>query len=62
MSLRQVMNLRVGDTIMLNASPDSSIKMRCGGVAMVTGKMGRLGQNVAIRIDKVVHQVGGQRS
>lgn len=62
MSLRQVMNLRVGDTIMLNASPDSSIKMRCGGVAMVTGKMGRLGQNVAIRIDKVVYQVGGQRS
>ena len=62
MTLRQVMNLRVGDTIMLNASPESSIKLGCGGVPMVTGKMGRLGQNVAIRVDKVMHRVGTARS
>ncbi len=62
MTLRQVMNLRVGDTIMLNASPDTSIKLGCGGVPMVTGKMGRLGQNVAIRVDKVMHRVGTARS
>ena len=62
MTLRQVMNLRVGDTIMLNASPDTSIKLGCGGVPMVTGKMGRLGQNVAIRVDDVMRRVGTSRS
>ncbi len=61
MTLRQVMNLRVGDTIMLNASPDTSIKLGCGGVPMVTGKMGRLGQNVAIRVDKVMNRAGTSR-
>ncbi len=56
MTLREVMNLQVGDTFMLNATPDSSIPLRCGGISMVSGKMGRIGQSVAIRVDNVLRR------
>src|SRR3546814_12286190 len=35
MTLGQVMNLEVGKTIMFNATPESVVLMRCGGVSMV---------------------------
>jgi len=50
LQLRQVMNLEVGDTLMLNTAPHSSIEVRCGGVPMANGKMGCVGKNVAVRI------------
>ena len=51
LSLRQIAGLRIGDTLMLNARPDSRIVMRCGGVAMMYGRMGRSGDTVAICIE-----------
>ena len=50
MQLKQVMELEVGDTLMLNTAPNSSIEVRCGGVPMANGKMGCVGKNVAVRI------------
>jgi len=50
LQLRQVMELEVGDTLMLNTAPNSSIEVRCGGVPMANGKMGCVGKNVAVRI------------
>jgi len=38
---------------MLNTGPDGDIDVRCNGVSMMTGKMGRLGRHVAVRIDAV---------
>jgi flagellar motor switch protein FliM len=52
MSLGKVMNLKIGDTVMLGATPDSSVQLRCGGVPMLTGNMGRMGSNIAIRVDQ----------
>jgi flagellar motor switch protein FliM len=49
--LNRVMNLQVGQTIMLNAGPDSPIELRCGGVPLLKGRMGRVGSSVAVRID-----------
>ncbi|MCA1941275.1 MAG: flagellar motor switch protein FliM [Caenispirillum bisanense] len=54
MSLRDILNLKVGSRIMLNATPDSPIMMRCGDVPMFSGRMGRKGGNIAIRLDKKV--------
>ena len=54
MSLDQVMRMRVGDTLMLGAQPTSPIEMRCGGIPMLVGRMGRSGSQVAIRIDKAL--------
>ncbi|HXL98929.1 MAG TPA: flagellar motor switch protein FliM [Rhizomicrobium sp.] len=54
MSLNKIMNLQVGETIMLNAHPDSKIELRCGGVPLLRGRMGRVGAAVAVRVDEAV--------
>ena len=58
MTLGEVMNLEIGKTIMLNSTPDTSIELRCGGIPMVTGKMGRVGSNIAVRIDRSLKKLG----
>src|SRR6202795_2526722 len=52
--LSRVMNLEIGQTIMLNAGPDSPIELRCGGVALLRGRMGRMGSSVAVRIEGAI--------
>jgi flagellar motor switch protein FliM len=60
MTLKQVMDFKVGQTLMLNASPDSRIEMRCGGVPLLRGRMGRIGHQVAVRVDDVVRRPSPQ--
>jgi flagellar motor switch protein FliM len=54
--LNRIMNLSVGETIMLNAGPDSPIELRCGGVPLLTGRMGRMGSSVAVRVEGTVRR------
>jgi len=49
--LSRVLDLKVGDTLMLNALPDSDISIRCGAIPVTTGKMGRKGQHIAVRVE-----------
>lgn len=49
--LGEIMKLTVGDTIFLDAGPDSPVELRCGTVPLTRGRMGRLGHNVAVRLD-----------
>ena len=44
------MKLEVGQTLMLNAKKNAKINLRCGGVPLVKGHMGRLGDNIAVQI------------
>jgi flagellar motor switch protein FliM len=48
--LRQVMNLEVGDTLPLEIKPDSLVAVRCGDVTLTEGRIGRIGDHVAVRI------------
>ena len=50
MRLSEVFNLKVGSRIMLSATPDSDIYLNCGNIQMYTGRMGRKGDRIAIRI------------
>lgn len=59
MTLGQVMALEVGKTIMFNATPESVVMMRCGGISMVEGRMGRMGNNIAVKIDRTLKNLGG---
>lgn len=52
MPLRDILKLRVGSKIMLNATPESTVELRCGDVSMFGGKMGRRGNHIAIRVDE----------
>ena len=56
MRLQEVFDLRVGSRIMLSALPDSLVDVRCGDVTMYTGKMGRKGDHIAIRIENRVEK------
>ena len=50
--LKQVLKLKVGDTLMLNATPDAHGQLRCGDVPLTDGRMGRVGDRVAVRVAK----------
>src|SRR6185312_2985074 len=52
LSLRQLMNLNVGDTLTLEVKPDALVNVRCGGVLLTEGRMGRVGDRVAVRVAK----------
>jgi flagellar motor switch protein FliM len=49
-SLSDVMNWKVGSRLMLNADTHSDVGLVCGDFPMFTGKMGRKGGNIAVRI------------
>src|SRR5215469_10783815 len=52
MSLRQVLNLKVGSRVLLNANTNSDVRLVCGDLAMFAGKMGRKAGHIAIRISE----------
>jgi flagellar motor switch protein FliM len=52
MTLHDVLSWRVGSRILLNATPDGVIELRCGDVSMFQGRMGRKGGHIAVRIDR----------
>ncbi len=52
MRLGDIFALEVGSQIMLSATPETLVDLRCGDVTMYTGKMGRRGSNIAIRIEQ----------
>jgi flagellar motor switch protein FliM len=62
MPLQQIMNLEVGQTVMLGATPDSKIELRCRGVPLLTGRMGRVGSSVAVRVDAAVERTDASRA
>jgi flagellar motor switch protein FliM len=44
------MNLEVGDTLPLNLKPDALVAVRCGDVVLTEGRIGRVGDRVAVRV------------
>ena len=54
MRLSDIMDLKPGSRIMLNAGLDAPVQLRCGAVAMFEGKVGRRKNHVAVRIDREV--------
>src|SRR5467141_4180828 len=50
--LKQLMKLKVGDTLPLEMRPEALVAVRCGSVTLTEGRMGRVGDRVAIRVTK----------
>jgi flagellar motor switch protein FliM len=48
--LRQLMSLEVGDTLPLELKADSLVQVRCGDVTLTEGRIGRVGDRVAVRV------------
>jgi flagellar motor switch protein FliM len=62
MPLSKIMNMQIGETMLLNASPDSKIEMRCRGVPLLRGRMGRAGTSVAVRIEEAIERTDASRA
>jgi flagellar motor switch protein FliM len=54
--LSRVLNLKVGDTFMLNATPDSLVELRAGTIPLTRGRMGRRNHHIAIRCEAPLDQ------
>jgi flagellar motor switch protein FliM len=52
MRLSDVMAFQPGSRIVLTAAPGATVQLRCGGVAMFNGKVGRRKNRVAVRIER----------
>jgi flagellar motor switch protein FliM len=53
--LSKVLDLKVGDTLMLNATPNSEVSVRAGSIPLTIGRMGRKGQHIAVRVEAPVN-------
>ncbi|MBV1886871.1 MAG: flagellar motor switch protein FliM [Parvibaculaceae bacterium] len=60
MSLREVMNLEVGQTVLFNSGPNDPVQMRCGGIPLVSGRLGRMGAHVAVRMNESIYDLRGR--
>ena len=58
--LSTVLDFKVGDTLMLNATPDSEVSIRAGSIPLTTGRMGRKGQHIAIRVEAPISAEAAQ--
>jgi flagellar motor switch protein FliM len=67
--LHRVLDLQVGDTLMLDAAPDAPVKLKCGLVDLSDGRVGRMGHSLAVRVERpiapqmqqAVMKLGGKR-
>lgn len=59
MKLHDIFSLKVGSRVVFNATPDSRVIMRCGDIPLYTGRMGRRGHNIAIRIEDRIDKPKG---
>src|SRR5471032_712083 len=49
--LGDVLNFKKGDILWLNATADSPIELRAGGISLTHGRMGRRNQSIAVRVE-----------
>jgi flagellar motor switch protein FliM len=48
--LKRLMNLEVGDTLVLELKTDALVKVRCGEVVLAEGRMGHVGERIAVSV------------
>ncbi len=58
--LHKMLNLKVGDTLMLDAAVDSPVKLMCGQVELSSGRVGRMGHALAVRIERPISPASQQ--
>jgi len=51
LELSRVLDLKVGDTLMLNATPDTLVQIRAGQIPLTVGRMGRRNHHIAVRVE-----------
>jgi flagellar motor switch protein FliM len=52
MSLGQVLELEVGQTLVFDVGPRDPVTIKCGGIELTEGQMGRSGEFISVRVDR----------
>lgn len=55
-TLKDIMGLKVGNTILLDCSPEDDLNLRVGGVPVTSATMGKVGQNIAVSLNDPVRR------
>lgn len=55
-SLGEVVDLKIGSTILLDVSPEDPVRIKCGGIPVTTGQVGRVGDRIAIAVNEDIRQ------
>ena len=55
-SLKELAEMRVGSTLVLNQNVNDPVVLRCNGVKLMLGKLGASTNKVAVRVDQVMTQ------
>lgn len=55
-SLGEVVDLKIGSTILLDVSPEDPVRVKCGGVPVTTAQVGRVGDKMAIAVNDDIRQ------
>jgi len=53
-TLGAMLKLKEGDTLMLDAAPNEHVSLKSGAVELTSGRVGRVGHNLAVRIEKPI--------
>ncbi len=53
-SLHDVLNWRIGSTVLFQTKPDDQVELRCGDFPLYKGPMGQREGSMAVRIDKYI--------
>ncbi|WND01681.1 flagellar motor switch protein FliM [Temperatibacter marinus] len=57
MSLKDVMDLQIGQTLVFNKTPNDEVVIKCGDVPMFSGSIGRAGKHVAIQVRRAAERL-----
>jgi flagellar motor switch protein FliM len=59
--LGKMMNLQVGDTLVMNSTPESKAQLMCGDIYLTHGQVGRIGNKVAMRVEAPITNAAKRR-
>lgn len=62
MTLQEVMNFKVGQTIMFNRRVRDAVDLRCGGITLCNGRLGRSRANIAVQVQALTAKLNEQRT
>lgn len=55
-TLGDIMRLEVGSTLLLDCKPDDDITLRCGGIPVTSGSLGRVENKVAVSVHEEIQR------
>jgi flagellar motor switch protein FliM len=55
-TLQDVMNFKVGGTVLLDCTPEDEVILRCGGIPVTSGTLGKVGDHIAIAVSEPVRR------